>query len=95
MKRIPWSFILLGLLLVATASAAIAAAGYTLDWWTVDSGGELSQDAAEQYSLHGGIGQPDAAASKDAGGQYGLQGGFWSGGGLPEFVQYLPVILKH
>ena len=92
MKRIPWSFILLGLLLVATASAAIAAAGYTLDWWTVDSGGGLSQDAAQQYTLQGGVGQPDAASS--AGDSYTLQGGFWSGGAV-EFVQYLPVVLKH
>jgi hypothetical protein len=89
--------LLLGLLLVAlltTASLVSAQALFGLDWWSVDSGGGLSQGGS--YTLHGGIGQPDAAQSQSGSGQYGLSGGFWNGGpsGPAVFQVYLPITLK-
>jgi hypothetical protein len=49
-------------------------AGFSLPWWTVDSGGGTSQ--GDSYSLSGSIGQADAGSL--AGGAYTLTGGFWS-----------------
>jgi hypothetical protein len=58
----------------ATASVPASSAGaYTLDWYTIDSGGDRSASGA--YALQGTIGQPDAGAL--AGGRYTLLGGFW------------------
>jgi hypothetical protein len=47
---------------------------YTLDWWTMDSGGGTSSGGL--FSVTGSIGQPDAGAM--SGGGYLLTGGFWS-----------------
>ena len=92
--------ILLGLLLFAALAGVTVASAqvlYGLDWWTVDSGGGLSQDTTGQYTLHGGAGQPDAAQSQSGSGQYGLSGGFWNGGpsGPTVFQVFLPITLKH
>jgi hypothetical protein len=65
--------------------------GYTLDWWTVDGGGQTGPDGTG-YTLSGTIGQPDADAW--SGGGYTLSGGFW-GGGVVEYTVYLPVILRN
>ena len=64
--------------------------GYTLDWWTVDGGGQTGADGAG-YTLSGTIGQPDADGW--SGGGYTLSGGFWGGGGV-QYTVYLPVILR-
>jgi hypothetical protein len=82
--------IALGLLLLLMTVVVLAANGYTLDWWTVDSGGGDSHGGT--YVLSGAIGQPDAARSQD--GSYTLSGGFWSGGGLQMYLLHLPVVLK-
>ena len=79
------------LLLAGSLNVAHAQGGtdYTLDWWTVDGGGQTEPDGAG-YTLSGTIGQPDADAW--SGGGYTLSGGFWGGGGV-EYTVYLPVIL--
>jgi len=69
---------------------------YSLDWWTVDSGGGSSNGG--NYTLSGTIGQHDASDPM-TGGDYGLQGGFWGvkgvGAAAPQNKKiYLPVIVK-
>ena len=80
------------LLLLLVPVTVLAAQGYALDWWTINSGGGLSQGS--DYSLQGSIGQPDAAQSQ--GGQFTLAGGFWTGGPRqPEPLRiYLPMTVK-
>ena len=68
--------------------------GYTIDWWTVDGGGQTESDDAG-YTLSGTIGQPDADGW--SGGGYTLDGGFWGGGGGGgggEYAVYLPLVLR-
>lgn len=66
--------------------------GYTLDWWTVDGGGQTEPDGTG-YTLSGTIGQPDAGGW--SGGGYTLDGGFWGGGGGVAYTVYLPLILRN
>jgi hypothetical protein len=54
-------------------SVLVSPERYTIDWWTVDGGGDTS--TIGQYSLSGTIGQPDAGTM--SGGNFTLQGGFW------------------
>ena len=62
-------------LLLCTAFPAILFGdGYTLDWWTVDSGGQMWTTAGT-FELSGTIGQPDAGTM--TGGGFELTGGFW------------------
>lgn len=79
-----------------TGSLPIARAqgetGYTLDWWTVDGGGQTEHDGTG-YTLSGTIGQPDAGGW--SGGGYTLDGGFWGGGGGVAYTVYLPLILRN
>ncbi|MBN2148474.1 MAG: hypothetical protein JW726_13890 [Anaerolineales bacterium] len=93
MKRKWILTILLILLALLISAATLQASGYALDWWTVDAGGGVSQDAAGRYSLNGTIGQPDAAETSQGSG-FTLQGGFWSGGGTLKFINRLPMVLK-
>jgi uncharacterized membrane protein len=85
---------LLVILLLAAAGIAYARlAGYSLPWWTVDSGGGTS--GGGNYNLSGTIGQPDAGAL--SGGNYQLEGGFWGGalsGGKSYQPVYLPMVRK-
>ena len=69
-----------------------ASAQYQMDWFTLDGGGGQSSGGA--YTIHGTIGQPDAATS--SGGAYTLQGGFWSTFGLgpTEGVPSLRIVLS-
>lgn len=46
----------------------------SINWFTVDGGGGAS--SAEEYTVRGTIGQPDAGAM--SGGGFYLAGGFWS-----------------
>jgi hypothetical protein len=69
-----------------------ASPGYTLDWWTVDGGGQTGGDGAG-YDLQGTIAQPDAAVWQ--GGSYTLAGGFWAGGaGRAPLRVYLPLVTR-
>jgi hypothetical protein len=69
--------VLIGGAIIGVLSASALAAGYTLDWWTVDGGGATFSTAGS-YSLGGTIGQPEAGTS--AGGNYTLDSGFWGAG---------------
>jgi O-antigen/teichoic acid export membrane protein len=85
---------LLVVLLLAAASVAYARlAGYSLPWWTMDSGGGASSGG--NYSLSGTIGQPDAGVLTSD--KYRLEGGYWGGvGGVtPPQRIYLPLTVKN
>ena len=73
-KKVP----MLGMAIVLSAFVSVCFADYSIDWYTVDGGGD--QSSGGSYVLTGTIGQPDAAYSQ--GGQYEVLGGFWSGGPL-------------
>jgi hypothetical protein len=61
----------IAVLLVWTSGAM--AQNYSIDWYTIDSGGGTSTGGV--YTVSGTIGQPDAG--KLTGGNYTLEGGFW------------------
>ena len=88
------ALVAVALLLAGRLSIASAQrdTGYTLDWWTVDGGGQTQPDGAGAYTLSGTIGQPDA--DEWSGGGYTLSGGFWGGGGGVEYTVYLPLVLR-
>jgi hypothetical protein len=52
----------------------------TIDWWTVDGGGEM-WGYGDEFELSGTIGQPDAGVM--TGGDFELIGGFWPALGAP------------
>ena len=85
---------MLAIVLLTLSGAAVLAqsgGGYTLSWWTVDSGG-VTFSAGGGYVLGSTVGQPDAGVL--AGGDYVLTGGFW--GGAVAFGRiYLPLILRN
>lgn len=57
---------------------AWAGAPWTVDWWTVDGGGEVFTSGGS-WELSGSIGQWDATAGAAAtGGSWELTGGFWA-----------------
>ena len=89
------SFVLIVMTVLLVGSLSIAQAqrdtGYTLDWWTVDGGGQ-TEPGGSGYTLSGTIGQPDADSL--SGGGYTLSGGFWSGGAV-QYKIYLPVVLRN
>ena len=59
------------------ATGSVSANDFSLDWWTVDAGGEMFTTGGD-FELSGTIGQPDAGAIM-TGGDFELIGGFWSG----------------
>lgn len=65
------------LVLCAAFPAILLGDGYTLDWWTVDGGGDM-WTTGSGFELSGTIGQPDAGAPMTGGG-FALTGGFWTG----------------
>jgi hypothetical protein len=68
--------------------------GYTLLWWTVDSGGATVTSSSLGYILGGTIGQPDAGPQANGGG-FTLAGGFWGGAAVPwEAKVYLPLVRR-
>jgi hypothetical protein len=81
------------LLLLSTALVTRAGVpGYTLDWWTVDGGGTMS-NAGGGYTLGATAGQPDAGSL--SGGGYTLEGGFWGGASFTSgYHIYLPLNTK-
>ena len=68
--------------------------GYTIPWWTVDSGGAALNTGG--YTLAGTAGQSDAGVL--GGGDYTLTGGFWAydevGAATEGHTIYLPLILR-
>lgn len=85
--------LILALLLISLVVASVFAAaptnGYSIERWTLDNGGGVS--VADQYSLVGTIGQPDASTMM-TGGTYGLTGGYW--GTVGAHMIFLPLILR-
>jgi hypothetical protein len=57
--------------------AASLPADFTLDWFTLDAGGEMWTTGGD-FELSGTIGQSDAGVSMTGGG-FELAGGFWPG----------------
>ena len=61
----------------ALATAGAVAEELTIDWWTIDGGGEMSTTGGD-FELSGTVGQSDAGAAM-TGGAFELTGGFWVG----------------
>jgi len=82
--------LILSLLLTIQVVRAAGDASYTLDWWTVDSGGGTSQNGS--YVLTGTVGQAEPGSLHA--GEYSLVGGFWAV--LQEVWNevFLPILLK-
>ena len=68
--------------LITTTS--VVADDFSLDWWTIDSGGEMWTIGGD-FELSGTIGQPDASTVLMTGGDFELAGGFWAGAAEDEF----------
>lgn len=68
------------LAMAVLAGAGAFAQDLSVDWHTIDGGGEvLAETADQQWQLSGTIGQPDATELIDlAGGGWSLTGGFWA-----------------
>jgi hypothetical protein len=64
----------LGAITLAAGSAS-AFPPFTIDWYTIDGGGEMGLSGGD-FALSGTIGQPDASAL-NSGGPFGVIGGFW------------------
>jgi hypothetical protein len=69
-----WRIIVASLALFSIAFTAWAQS-YSIDWSTIDGGGNTSTGGV--YSVSGTVGQPDAGAAM-SGGSYSLTGGFWA-----------------
>ena len=93
MKRMLMVVLLIAFLLLAfqAAHAAASAPTYTLDWWTVDSGGGGSQGGS--YSLNGTVGQAEPGVLYA--GNYSLAGGFWVRLQAALEKLFLPIVMKH
>lgn len=60
------------------AAPALAGDPWTIDWWTLDGGGEVFTTAGD-WTLSGTIGQWDGTShTLAAGGAWEVTGGFWS-----------------
>ncbi len=91
MKRLWPVFLMVGLLLLATAAAAAASpGGFTLNWRAISAGGSPASSASGEMAMNGSIGQPVAGVS--AGGGSDLSAGYWIGGDPPLLLLYLPII---
>ncbi len=66
--------------LTVFSAGFLHAQDFTIDWHTLDGGGELLSETADQtWQLSGTIGQPDATELIDlAGNGWTLTGGFWA-----------------
>jgi hypothetical protein len=89
-RKIGLVFMILLLLSVSAAAAFAAVDAFSLDWWTVDGGGETSTGGG--YSMTGTIGQADAGTL--SGGGYTLSGGFLDGALLNLTMNFLPFVGK-
>ncbi|MBU0616797.1 MAG: hypothetical protein KKI02_03695, partial [Planctomycetes bacterium] len=73
-----------GITVLLVAATGVVADDFTLDWWTVDGGGEMFTTGGGDFELSGTIGQPDAGPVMTGGG-FDLTGGFWAGAVEEEF----------
>ena len=82
-------------LFLAAGAVKAEPAGYSLSWWTIDSGGTTRSAGTSNYVLDGTVGQADAGAS--VGTSYRLTGGFWHAVGPQaggENMIFLPVMTR-
>ncbi|MEM9065869.1 MAG: GC-type dockerin domain-anchored protein [Planctomycetota bacterium] len=63
-------------ILAIGCTAAAASAQFSIDWYTIDSGGGISEGGG--FTLYGTIGQHDAGEPMTGGG-FTLTPGFWAG----------------
>lgn len=68
--------VILALLTTLLLLPSMALGDFTIDWYTIDSGGAMDATGGS-FELSGTIGQPDASATPMTGGLYQLSGGFW------------------
>ncbi|RFF27568.1 MULTISPECIES: hypothetical protein [unclassified Wenzhouxiangella] len=70
---------LLLLALTGAASGETCEDAYCIDWWSIDSGGEMfSQSGDGHWQLSGTVGQWDATPARElSGGEWRLTGGLW------------------
>ncbi len=95
MKKITLHWHQLALAAVLASALLFTAAqaqsgGFSLDWWTVDSGGGVASGGA--FTLDGSIGQPDAGAA--SGGAFTLTSGFQTADGPNGLAMYLPLLKR-
>ena len=93
-KRQLTAVLLIALLLLITTFAIQAGSGsqYTINWYSMDSGGTMSATGGT-FELSGTIGQADTAVI--AQGTYEIQAGFWSGAtDSGPYQLYLPFVQK-
>ena len=83
---------LLAASLVAFITMA-ASDGFSVPWWTVDSGGGTSKGG--DFAVSGTFGQPDAGPLM-SGGDYAITGGFWVGDLThpSSFPVYFPLLVR-
>jgi hypothetical protein len=77
LRHLPYGLVTLA----AFTTWLVHAQPYTIDWHTIDGGGDTSTGGV--YSVSGTIGQPDAGGPM-TNGPYSLTGGFWA---LPTLIQ--------
>ena len=66
------------LLLLGLVALPVGAQDYTVEWWSVDGGGDLATTSGV-WVLSGSIGQWDASeANRLSGAEWTLTGGFWA-----------------
>ncbi len=95
MQRLIVGLLLLALLVAAAGGLAAYAqtgAGYRLDWWTVDTGGQQAATGGG-YTLDTTAGQPEADPAASGGGPYMLQSSYWPGAREAWWL-YLPVLKR-
>ena len=69
---------LLPLAALLLSAPVVAGNGWSIDWWTMDGGGEIFTGGGS-WTLSGSVGQWDATqANAQTGGSWSLTGGFWS-----------------
>ena len=74
------TYIQLSAVVIALLFTSLAwAQDYSVEWYTIDGGGELLSESNDQnWQLSGTIGQPDDTESLDLSGNgWTLTGGFW------------------
>lgn len=82
-------FLALAIMPIAPSASAKPTDTYTIDWYTIDSGGAQNLQGGN-YSLSGTIGQFDAGSQIGTG--YTLNGGFWVE--VFGYRLYLPLIMR-
>ena len=83
----------LSLLFVVGVMVAYAqvGSGYTLTWWTVDTGGQQAATGSGGYTLRSTVGQPDADPVASFDEKYTLLSGFWTSA-RNVYRLYLPIV---